>query len=43
VCVRAEGVMVGFDPETEKSVPLPERTRELLKEYAPVEVSAPAR
>lgn len=40
-CVVVEGVMVGFDPETEKSVPLSEHTRELLREYAPVEV-APA-
>ncbi|GAA4475468.1 thioesterase family protein [Rhodococcus olei] len=38
VCVEVEGVMVGFDPETEKSVPLPDRTRELLREYAPIEV-----
>lgn len=38
-CVVVEGVMVGFDPETEKSVPLPERTRELLREYAPLEVT----
>ncbi|MGW0044250.1 acyl-CoA thioesterase [Rhodococcus sp. NPDC003348] len=39
VCVEVEGVMVGFDPETEKSVPLPDRTRELLRSYAPVEVT----
>ncbi|MFF0814471.1 acyl-CoA thioesterase [Rhodococcus sp. NPDC003318] len=39
VCVVVEGVMVGFDPETEKSVPLSERTRELLQEYAPTSVA----
>lgn len=43
ICVVAEGVMVGFDPETEKSVPLPDRTRELLREYSPAEVAARSR
>ncbi|MFE3291279.1 acyl-CoA thioesterase [Rhodococcus sp. NPDC059234] len=35
VCAAADGVLVGFDPKTEKSVPLSDRTRELLTQYVP--------
>jgi acyl-CoA thioester hydrolase len=39
LCVEIEGVMVGFDPGTERSVPLSDRARELLLQYSAVEVA----
>jgi acyl-CoA thioester hydrolase len=39
VCVTADCVLVGFDLETEKSVPLTELNRELLTRYVPAVVA----